>query len=154
DAAETDGFSRSAMFVLAGLCLALGVLPGLAIDWISPASGLLVHGEMPAQRFLPWLTIIPVGESRSSYNGLLVLIFIALSTPAAITIIHRFASRAVRRAPAWDCGTPNPSPLLQYSAGSFAQPIRRVFGDVVFRAREHVTVPPPGQIAAAHFSVE
>ena len=84
----------------------------------------------------PWLSIVPIAESRSSYNGLLVFVFIAISTLAAVEIIHRFASRAVRRGPAWDCGFPDPSPATQYTAGSFAQPIRRVFGDVVFTARE------------------
>ena len=54
----------------------------------------------------------------------------------------------LRRAPAWDCGYPDPSPATQYTADSFAQPIRRVFGTVVFRAREHVDMPPPGDCAA------
>ncbi len=58
--------------------------------------------------------------------------------------MHRLASRAVRRAPAWDCGFPDPTPHSQYSAGSFAQPLRRVFGTVVFRASETVDMPPPG----------
>ncbi len=52
-----------------------------------------------------------------------------------IWAIHRFASHAVRRAPAWDCGFPDPHPITQYSAASFAQPIRRVFGRSVFRAQ-------------------
>ena len=44
----------------------------------------------------------------------------------------------MRRAPAWDCGFPDPSPATQYTADSFAEPIRRVFGTFVFRARERV----------------
>jgi hypothetical protein len=63
------------------------------------------------------------------------------------------ASRAIRRAPAWDCGFPDPSPATQYTAGSFAQPIRRVFGGFVFRARETVDMPPPGSVRAAAFHV-
>jgi hypothetical protein len=55
----------------------------------------------------------------------------------------------MRRGPAWDCGFPNSSPVTQYTAGSFAQPIRRVFGTLVFRARETVTMPPPGDMAPA-----
>ena len=51
--------------------------------------------------------------------------------------IHRLASDQLRRAPAWDCGYPDASPATQYTATSFAQPIRRVFGSVVFRAREN-----------------
>jgi len=42
----------------------------------------------------------------------------------------------------------------QYTAGSFAQPIRRVFGSVVFRAREHVAMPKPGDTAVARLRVE
>jgi hypothetical protein len=39
----------------------------------------------------------------------------------------------------------SPSPQTQYTAGSFAQPIRRVFGTArVPGAREHVDMPPPG----------
>ncbi len=56
-------------------------------------------------------------------------------------------------APAWDCGYPDPSPATQYTAGSFAQPIRRVFGTLVFRAREHVEMPPPGDTRPARFTV-
>ena len=37
----------------------------------------------------------------------------------------------------------------QYTAESFAQPIRRVFGTTLFAARETVTLPPPGSMAAA-----
>ena len=47
-----------------------------------------------------------------------------------------------------------PSPATQYTATSFAQPIRRVFGTVVFRAREHVEMPPPGDTRPARLTVE
>ena len=43
---------------------------------------------------------------------------------------------------------PMPTPADAIYAGSFAQPIRRVFGTLVFRAREHVDMPPPGRYAA------
>jgi hydrogenase-4 component B len=68
-------------------------------------------------------------------------------------VIHRLASRALRRGPAWDCGYPNASPLSQYTASSFAQPIRRVFGAVAFDARETVTMPLPGDPAPARLDV-
>ena len=72
----------------------------------------------------------------------------------AVFVIHRFASRALRRAPAWDCGTPGTSPATQYTAGSFAQPIRRVYGTLAFRAAEHVDMPPPGDTRPARLTVE
>jgi len=67
--------------------------------------------------------------------------------------IHRLASHAVRRGPAWDCGFPEPSPATQYTASSFAQPIRRVFGTVVFQARETVDMPAPGDLRPARLTV-
>jgi len=100
------------------------------------------------------LTLVPVGPLKSSYNGLLVMLFMAVSGVAAALLIHRFASSAVRRGPAWDCGFPDASPATQYTAGSFAQPIRRVFGSLVFQARERVTMPPPGDLRPARLEVE
>jgi formate hydrogenlyase subunit 3/multisubunit Na+/H+ antiporter MnhD subunit len=153
-ARETDALSLAAMMILAGLCLIAGILPGLFIDALAPVAQSLVGGRMPVQHGVEWLSIVPVAESRSSYNGLLVFIFMAASGWIAALAIHRLASDRLRRAPPWDCGYPDPSPQTQYSASSFAQPIRRVFGTVVFRAREQVTMPPPGNSAAAHLKVD
>jgi hypothetical protein len=151
-AQEVDRWSLAAMFIFAGLCLLIGIIPAPIIDALAPVVNTLVAAHMPMQSTDPWLSIVPIAESRSSYNGLLVFLFIAISTLAAIEIIHRFASRAVRRGPAWDCGFPDPSPATQYSAGGFAQPIRRVFS-VLFDAREDVTMPAPGDTAAARLTI-
>jgi hydrogenase-4 component B len=150
---ETDIFSRAAMGLLLGLCLLAGVLPGLVIDTLAPVAQMLVGRAMPPQTGIAWLSIVPIAESRSSYNGLLVFIFITVSTLLAVETIHRFASRALRRGPAWDCGFPDPSPATQYTADSFAQPIRRVFGPVVFQAREQVDMPAPGDARPARLTV-
>jgi formate hydrogenlyase subunit 3/multisubunit Na+/H+ antiporter MnhD subunit len=149
---ETDRFSLAAMFVLAALCLLAGILPGAVIDALAPVAQALTGAHMPTQIGIDWLTIVPVAQSRSSYNGLLVFLFIAASGWMMAWAIHRFASHALRRAPTWDCGFPDASPATQYTAGSFAQPIRRVFGSVVFHAREHVTMPPPGDPSPARIS--
>ncbi len=150
-ASEVDRFSLVAMFAFAGLCLLAGILPGFIIDGLAPTVSGLVGAHMPGQASVPWLSIVPIAESRSSYNGLLVFIFIALSGGIAAIAVHRFASHALRRSDAWDCGFPNADPGTQYTAGSFAQPIRRVFGTLVFRAREHVEMPPPGSLKPARF---
>ena len=152
-AGDADRFSLTAMFALAALCLLAGILPGLVIDALTPVSQALVGGRMPPQAHIAWLAIVPISESRSSYDGLLVFLFITISALATASAIHRLASRRVRRAPAWDCGFPVPTPTTQYSATSFAQPIRRVFGTVVFRAQERVVMPPPGDMAAASLAV-
>jgi NADH:ubiquinone oxidoreductase subunit 5 (subunit L)/multisubunit Na+/H+ antiporter MnhA subunit len=153
-AAETDNFSLAAMFILAALCLIAGILPGLFIDALAPISTALLGERMPVQIGSQWLLIVPIAASRSSYDGLLVFVFIAMSGMLAAFAIHRLASDRLRRAPAWDCGYPDPSPATQYTATSFAEPIRRVFGTVMFRAREQVEMPPPGDTRPARLTVQ
>ena len=137
------------------LCLAAGILPGFVIDALSPlVAGLLgdaharpvddpVAVDRPDRREPQLLQ----RSSRLRSSSL-------ASASIAAVAIHRFASHALRRAPAWDCGFPDPSPATQYTGSSFAQPIRRVFGTIVFRAVEHVDMPPPGDTRPARFSLD
>lgn len=151
---EVDRFSLSAMLILVMLCLLAGILPGFVIDALSPVAIEILGGRMPIQANEGWLSIAPIEESRSSYNGLLVMAFIAISASLAVFFIHRFASHALRRGPAWGCGFPDSVPAAQYSSGSFAQPIRRVFGALVFQAQDHVEMPAPGDTRPARLKIE
>ena len=87
---------------------------------------------------------------RSSYNGLILMVFVLWSALLATWGIRGLASRRTRRAIPWGCGYPEASPNTQYSAGSLAQPIRRVFASVLFGARETVDMPRPGDLRPAH----
>jgi formate hydrogenlyase subunit 3/multisubunit Na+/H+ antiporter MnhD subunit len=153
DAAETDRWSLAAMLGFAALCLLAGIVPGQFLDALAPVTQSLVGARLPLQEERAWLTIVPIVESRSSYSGLLLFTFIALAACITTWVIHRWASNVTRRSAAWDCGFPDASPLTQYTAGSFSQPIRRVFGSVVFRAREELDLPPPGDARAARLVV-
>jgi hydrogenase-4 component B len=153
-AREADPWSTTAMLGFAALCLLAGIFPGAVIDSIAPIATALTSARMPTQLADTWLTIAPVEASRSSYNGLLVFAFIAASMLLTTSAIHRLASRATRRAPAWDCGFPDPTPASQYTAASFAQPLRRVFATVLFRARESVDMPAPGDNRPASITRE
>ncbi|MCC6471539.1 MAG: hydrogenase 4 subunit B [Alphaproteobacteria bacterium] len=152
-ARETDRWQVWAMGTLACLCLVVGVMPALFVDLLAPVSKMLVGKSLDHQLVLPWLSLVPIAEARSSYNGLLLALFIGLSALLPALAIRRFASSASRRGAIWDCGTPATDPATQYSAGSFAQPIRRVFGAMAFRAREEVEMPLPGDMRPARFRV-
>jgi len=152
-AQEVDRLSLSAMALLALLCLFAGLVPGPLMDAAAPITRLFAGGALPPQASLPWLTIVPAVASGSSYNGLLVFLFMTISALLAVWVIHRFASHAIRRAPAWDCGFPEPSPLTQYSGSSFAQPIRRVFLARTPVTREQVSMPAPGEMRPARFAL-
>ncbi|MBI1985143.1 MAG: hydrogenase-4 subunit B, partial [Rhodospirillales bacterium] len=132
---ELPQWGLKIMIPAVGALLALSAaLAAYVIDGLAPVMDSLIGAQMPVQASVPWLSIVPIAEARSSYNGLLVFLFLIISASLAAFVIHRFASRALRRGPAWDCGFPDPRPATQYTAGSFSQPIRRVFGTLVFRA--------------------
>ena len=89
----------------------------------------------------------------SSYNALILLVFMAISATLVALAIHRLATRATRRGAIWDCGYPDPSVATEYSSSSVAMPIRRVFAPSVFGLRQSVDVPRPGEVRAAHCQV-
>ncbi len=154
-AVETDGFSLSAMGILAFLCLLIGIFPTLAVQWISPVAEQLFSASLPGQSIVTTpLSLVPFSPDQSSYNGFFILAFLLISGSLSAWFIHRFASGAVRRGPAWDCGTPAESPASQYTSASFSQPIRRIFGSILFLARERVDMPAPGDTRAAGFTVK
>jgi NADH:ubiquinone oxidoreductase subunit 5 (subunit L)/multisubunit Na+/H+ antiporter MnhA subunit len=150
-AGEVDPLSVAAMYLLVALCLVAGVLPGLVIDLLAPVAKGLVGDVMPRQAGVPWMSIVPIAQSRSSYNGLIILAFLICSATLTAMTIHRFATRATRRSAIWDCGYPLASPAAQYTGSSFAMPIRRVFGTVVFHVHERVDMPGPGAMRAGAF---
>ena len=155
EAREVDPWSLTAMGALAGDVPHRWLAAGVRHRRTSAgdASGGWRAYER-SQAEIPWLSIVPIAESRSSYNGLLVFAFVVASMIISALAIHWLASRRLRRTPAWDCGFPDASPATQFGAGSVAQPIRRVFGDFVFRATEKVDMPPPGSTAPARFRVD
>lgn len=152
-AREVDRFMLAAMGLLAALCVLVGLVPALVLDRLAPLTQALVGGQLPVQFAQPWLTLVPISAARGTYNPLLVFVFVAVTSSAAAWVAHRLGSRASRRAPAWDCGFPDPSPATQYSAGSFAQPLRRVLGGTLLAAHEEVEMPPPGDPAPARHRV-
>ena len=152
-AEESDPFSLAAMLAFVVLCLIAGIVPGFFIDALAPVAQLAVGAVMPNQTAFGWLTIVPIAESRSSYNGLVLFLLIGVAAGLASYVIHLLASHAIRRSAPWDCGFRDPSPGTQYTAGSFAQPIRRVFGTTVFHAREEVDMPRPSDLRPARMEV-
>ena len=148
---------RWAMAALAGLCVALGVLPMAALAVMGPAVRALAGVELaPLADGLSvgdFVLLAPLAPEVSSYSGVVVLVAVTAVTLAVVEFVHRYASDKVRRAAPWDCGFPDPSPAAQYTASSFAQPLRRVYATTLFRAREQVDMPEPGDTRPARFSV-
>ncbi|MDE2499828.1 MAG: hydrogenase 4 subunit B [Alphaproteobacteria bacterium] len=152
NAKETDKASLTAMLGLAAACGFAGIFPGLFTNLLAPATQFLTTSRMPVQAMAaPWTPLLPVAASHNSYSGFVIATCLVIATALTASVVRAFANNATRRSAAWDCGYPEASPTTQYTAGSFAQPIRRVFATIAFRAREQVTMPAPTDTGAAQF---
>jgi len=152
DAREVGPTMLAPMAAFAALCALVGVLPQTVLGLLRPVSALLMPGS-PGLDLSSWLWLAPLGPDRSSYSGGVVLLAVTFLAALLVLVIHRLGSDRVRRSPAWDCGFPDARPETQYTAGSFAQPIRRIFGAVVFAARERIDLPAPGDTRSARLEV-
>ncbi|WP_431859117.1 hydrogenase 4 subunit B [Azospirillum sp.] len=156
EAREVNSAMRLGMAVPAVLCVLLGVLPTPLLRLFEPATRLMVDaGPFDDRAYQPWLWLAPTSAIGNSYNGLVMALVIGALSLLLVVAIHRWASAKVRRSIPWGCGYDGLDPLAvtQYTASSFGQPIRRAFGSTVFRARDHVDMPQPGDTRPARFHV-
>jgi formate hydrogenlyase subunit 3/multisubunit Na+/H+ antiporter MnhD subunit len=150
---EAPFAQQVAMGGLALLCV-LGGLLGSVLAWaLGPVLHDLVGARLPTGEGPTPLSLIAFDPEQSIYDAPVIALFIAISSLVTMAIVHRLSERRTRRSPAWDCGFPDPSPATQYTASSFAQPLRRVYGALAFAARDTVEMPPPGDPRPARLSV-
>lgn len=143
-----------AMGLLAVMCLFGGLFSGLIVGLIQPLLAKLAGVQMPGVGAGPTpLSLVAFDARRATYDAATIAIFLLISGTLTTLIIHRVSERRTRRSAAWDCGFPDASPLTQYSASSFSQPLRRIYGGFAFGARESVDMPAPGEMRAARFRV-
>ena len=153
DAHEVGWLMVGPMGILALACVTVGILPKLVLDLIRPVTTALLSTGQRSVDSSDWVWLSPLGQDRSSYSGLVVFVVVAIMTGLLTLVIHRFASNRIRRSAPWDCGFPDLRPQTRYTASSFAQPIRRIFGTTAFAAREQIDMPRPGETRAARFDV-
>lgn len=128
---------RAGQGLLAALCLLLGVLPTVVVDLLNPVSQLLLGQGLDPVSTQSWLWLTPVPAEGASYGAPLVLLSLAVLWGGGRWVLARGPRAAVRRCDPWDCGFSPPNARMQYTATSFAQPIRRVFG-ALFRIDERI----------------
>jgi hydrogenase-4 component B len=153
DAVEPGRLLTWPLLALAALCALFGILPLAGIALIRPVVQQLFPGAALPFGQSGVLFTVPLDAGEASYSGIVVAVALALMMALVATTVHRYASARLRRAPAWDCGFPDPRPQTQYTASSFGQPIRRVYATAIFGARERVDLPEPGALRPAGFAV-
>jgi formate hydrogenlyase subunit 3/multisubunit Na+/H+ antiporter MnhD subunit len=114
---------------LAGLgCAGFALVPGLAgpaLGRAVAASG-LAGGQVAGSEVAGRLTALGSALSPLLVVGAVVLAAVILR--AALALVVRTPRRA---AVLWDCGAPTLTARMEYTATSFAEPLQRVFDDVL-----------------------
>jgi NADH:ubiquinone oxidoreductase subunit 5 (subunit L)/multisubunit Na+/H+ antiporter MnhA subunit len=156
EAVETGPPTRWALLCLAVPVVLIGFLPGSVLALTEPALRALVGAGLAERAGL--LGVSPLAEAPG-YAPLGVLLLLVLAALLTVFVLRVRAVQGHRTGPAWDggFGAPPPwlpfgDPLTQYGGGSFAQPLRRVLGPALIRARAQVDMPPPGDTRPALFA--
>jgi hydrogenase-4 component B len=111
---------RVPMLLGALLCLTIGLWPAGAVRIVAPAATFLgkMSGAIPDAGPLGAITRV----------GIVLLALVVLLGLARLALLR---GREVSRAATWGCGYAAPSPRMQYTAASFAQPILAPFAPVI-----------------------
>ncbi len=154
---ETDRPARAAMLGLAGVSVALGLLPGPMLRLINPALHALTGSDLAERAGL--LLVTPTSVALG-YCAPAVAMLVGLGFFAALLVLRRLAVRGHVRGPAWANGfaaspawLPFGDPVTQYGGDSFAQPIRRALGGALMAALEEVDMPAPGETRAGNLAI-
>ncbi len=137
DVREAGWFMRSGMLLAALACLGLGTAPTLVIQWMDPLAATLVHGAIGSSAAgLGWMWLTPIAAQRAAYAAPIVFLGILGVVVVTYLLLHARPG-AISRVPLWDCGFAKVTNRMQYTATSFAMPIRRIFG-FLFSVTEQV----------------
>jgi formate hydrogenlyase subunit 3/multisubunit Na+/H+ antiporter MnhD subunit len=137
---------------LGAACLLLGVMPVIGFALTDPVVRALGNPSFIGASAVDWLTTMPEAARQTGYSGLALVLTATLLGVLTLLALRRLSPIGERRSVAWDCGFPETSTAAQYTASSFAQPMRRVFSPL-FRVRETLDMPSPLDPRPAIFRV-
>jgi len=129
-AKESPPAMLAAMGLLAAACIGLALAPAALGPALSRAVGTSVRAPV---------TVLSGGVSlhltgiASTMSPLLILVAVLVAVAGCVLLVRMAAGRLVRRRDValWDCGAGPPTARMQYTATSFAEPLQRVFDDVL-----------------------
>ncbi|SEC30043.1 Formate hydrogenlyase subunit 3/Multisubunit Na+/H+ antiporter, MnhD subunit [Streptomyces sp. 3213] len=130
-ARESPLLMLAGMGLLAGLCAALASVPGLLADGLDRAVEAVGY---PGTRPVSGGGLkVRLDEVSAVLSPLWVVATLTVAL-GAVTATVRWAGRRRQRrirARLWDCGGGAPTPRMAYTATSFAEPLQRVFDDIL-----------------------
>ena len=138
EAHDANWLERIGLAWLALGCIAIGVVPQLALRPAGSVTGMLLGESIHTTGSL-WF-IAPIASPQASYSGLILLAGIVGVVGVAFLLVRLMAHGRMRRVPAWDCGYPHQTARMQDTAEGFGQPIRHMFG-AFFRVERDLPQP-------------
>jgi formate hydrogenlyase subunit 3/multisubunit Na+/H+ antiporter MnhD subunit len=147
DAHDANWLERIGLAWLALGCIAIGVLPQIALRTAGAVTGLLLGQTVNLSSHLWW--IAPIAPRQASYSGILLLAGIVCVVGITFVLVRVLAHGRSRRTVAWDCGYPWQTSRMQDTAEGFGQPLRHIFASAFDMERE---LPSPAD-AAPHYRI-
>lgn len=129
NAHESPPTMQAGMGVAGVACAVLAVAPALVLPGIATAASAALGTAGPAVTGMVTLRLAGIAGSLSPLMLALTLTAAAVVAAGAVRLV---ATRRARRATRlWDCGAGPLSARMEYTATSFAEPLQRVFDNVV-----------------------
>jgi hydrogenase-4 component B len=140
--------------LLAAACGFLGVGAPLVLTALDRVARSVTGLEIRSELIVPKLTVIPAHTDFSGFSPTYLAVFLlaVLAIPALIYRAGRPRGRG-SRPPVWDGGIVAFKPRMQYTATTFANPIRVTF-DPLYQPHTHlerISDDPAGRSGAVHF---
>jgi hydrogenase-4 component B len=129
------------MGILAFVCLGIGMFPVLVVPFLEKAIAVWQRGPQMVSGAEPAGNLAASGGTLSglvpfkALGTLMAVTVVALASGFVLFFLYRRAKTA--RSVTWDCGYARPTARMQYTAGSFARTLTRLFGKIL-KPREHL----------------
>ncbi len=121
------------MVMLAVLCLVFGIFPNAAITMISSSAFQLTGSQGIVTG--NWYHYISDTLAALSPVSILITVLV-MFTASIIFVLSAGGKRKTVYGDSWDCGIPNLTPRMQYTAAAFTKPIRLIFKRIYLPRRE------------------
>ncbi|WP_431930333.1 proton-conducting transporter membrane subunit [Nonomuraea jabiensis] len=132
-ASESPPTMRGAMALAVAGCVALALAPTLVV----PALGRAVGVVFPGRDVVTGELTLRLAGIAGMISPLLIAVALVVAVVAVLGLVRVTAARRARRAARlWDCGAGPMSARMEYTATSFAEPLQRVFDDVLAPERD------------------
>ncbi len=127
-ARESPPTMIAGMALAAAACVGLAVAPTLVLPVLGRIAGSLVGTSSP----VTGVVAIGLVGVNGALSPALLLVALLAGAVVVVALPRLLGARLARRAARlWDCGAGPPTPRMEYTATSFAEPLQRVFENVL-----------------------